>query len=238
MGVRTRRIARTGAFAHPDKRAQTPILLPALFFFFSTRKHTHQHTLAHSRAHARTLTYIWKSSHAHARTHKCSLRLYECTRAHSVRTLTRERARAGTHAQARTRTNMPALVSARLVCGTSGCQMWLGRDTPRDVAKDKHAFDAAVKKGADDAVKRALDAAANGAADPRVKAAAAMRFKVGDEVVDHDGERCRVANVDPADADKPYELEYPDGSRFWTAESAIRPHKVRSHMVLGLGLRP
>ena len=55
----------------------------------------------------------------------------------------------------------------------------------------------------------------------------ALRFKTGDEVVDLDGERCRVVDVDPADADKPYELEYPNGSRYWAAESAIRPHKVR-----------
>jgi hypothetical protein len=103
------------------------------------------------------------------------------------------------------------------------------------VAKDKHAFDAAVKKGADDAVKMALDGAAKGSADAAAQEVAGMRFKVGDEVVDHDGE---VADVDPADGDKPYELEYPDGSRYWAAASAIRRHKVRSRMVLGLGLRP
>jgi hypothetical protein len=54
----------------------------------------------------------------------------------------------------------------------------------------------------------------------------AFRFKVGDDVVDQDGERCRVASVDTEDFEKPYELEYPNGSKFWAAESAIRRHKV------------
>jgi hypothetical protein len=49
---------------------------------------------------------------------------------------------------------------------------------------------------------------------------------VGDEVVDEDGERCRVVGMDPADAEKPYELEYPNGSKYWAAESAIRALKV------------
>jgi hypothetical protein len=54
----------------------------------------------------------------------------------------------------------------------------------------------------------------------------AFRFKVGDDVVDQDGERCRVVSVDAEDFEKPYELEYPNGSKFWAAESAIRRHKV------------
>jgi hypothetical protein len=55
----------------------------------------------------------------------------------------------------------------------------------------------------------------------------AFRFKVDDDVVDQDGERCRVVRVDTEDFEKPYELEYPNGSKFWAAESAIRRHKVR-----------
>jgi hypothetical protein len=54
----------------------------------------------------------------------------------------------------------------------------------------------------------------------------AFRFKVGDNVVDQDGERCSVVSVDAEDFEKPYELEYPNGSKFWAAESAIRRHKV------------
>jgi hypothetical protein len=50
---------------------------------------------------------------------------------------------------------------------------------------------------------------------------------VGDEVVDQDGERCRVVSVDTEDSEKPYELEYPNESKFWAAESAIRLYKVR-----------
>ncbi len=49
----------------------------------------------------------------------------------------------------------------------------------------------------------------------------AFRFKVGDDVVDQDGERCRVVRVDTEDFEKPYELEYPNGSKFWSAESAL-----------------
>ena len=49
---------------------------------------------------------------------------------------------------------------------------------------------------------------------------------MGDDVVDQDGERCRVVSVDTEDFEKPYELEYPNGSKFWAAESAIRRHKV------------
>jgi hypothetical protein len=55
----------------------------------------------------------------------------------------------------------------------------------------------------------------------------AFRFKVGDDVVDQDGERCRVVSVDTEDLEKPYELEYLNGSEFWAAESAIRRRKVR-----------
>jgi hypothetical protein len=72
----------------------------------------------------------------------------------------------------------------------------------------------------------------------------AFRFKVGDDVVDQDGERCRVVSVDTEDFEKPYELEYPNGVKFWATESAltadatVRPTaqprlpatKVRSHM--------
>ncbi len=54
----------------------------------------------------------------------------------------------------------------------------------------------------------------------------AFRFKVGDEVVDQDGKRCRVVSVDTEDLEKPYELEYLNGSEFWAAESALRRHKV------------
>ncbi len=50
---------------------------------------------------------------------------------------------------------------------------------------------------------------------------------MGDEVVDQDGERCRVVSVDTEDSEKPYELEYPNESKFWAAESAIRLYKVR-----------
>ena len=57
----------------------------------------------------------------------------------------------------------------------------------------------------------------------------AFRFSVGDEVVDQDAERCRVASVDIEDLEKPYELEYPSGSKFWAAESAIRLYKVRHY---------
>jgi hypothetical protein len=44
---------------------------------------------------------------------------------------------------------------------------------------------------------------------------------VGDDVIDQDGERCRVVSVDTEDFEKPYELEYPNGSKFWAAESAL-----------------
>jgi hypothetical protein len=46
-------------------------------------------------------------------------------------------------------------------------------------------------------------------------------FKVGDEVVDEDGERCRIRSIDPEDAEKPYELEYPSGAVYWAAPSGI-----------------
>jgi hypothetical protein len=49
----------------------------------------------------------------------------------------------------------------------------------------------------------------------------AFRFKVGDDVVDQDGERCRVVSVDTEDFAKPYELEYPNAVKFWAAESAL-----------------
>ncbi len=49
---------------------------------------------------------------------------------------------------------------------------------------------------------------------------------MGDDVIDQDGERCRVVSVDTEDFEKPYELEYPNGSKFWAAESSIRRHKV------------
>jgi hypothetical protein len=55
----------------------------------------------------------------------------------------------------------------------------------------------------------------------------ALRFKVGDDVIDQDGERCRVVGVDAKDFEKPYELEYPNGSKFWAAESSIRRHKEK-----------
>ena len=54
-----------------------------------------------------------------------------------------------------------------------------------------------------------------------------FRFKIDDEVVDQDGERCRVVRVDMEDLEKPYKLEYPNGSKFWAAESGIRLYKVR-----------
>ncbi len=54
----------------------------------------------------------------------------------------------------------------------------------------------------------------------------AFRFRVGDYVVDQDGERCRIVSVDTEDFEKPYELEYPNGSKFRAAESALRRHKV------------
>ena len=82
---------------------------------------------------------------------------------------------------------------------------WLRRKTPRDLSQNKESFDAAVKD-------------------------APLLFKTGDEVLDQDGERCRVINVDLADAEKPYELEYPNGSWYWAAKSVIRPHKVRSRV--------
>ena len=51
--------------------------------------------------------------------------------------------------------------------------------------------------------------------------AQALRFQVGDEVFDPDGERCNVVSVDAEDFEKPYELEYPDGVKFWAAESTL-----------------
>jgi hypothetical protein len=109
------------------------------------------------------------------------------------------RARTPTHKRERVPTQV--VFASRVRCQ----RLLIGpcRKTPRDVATHPDAFDAAAK------------------------AAAAMRFKVGDEVVDHDGERCRVADVDPANGDKPYELEYPDGSRYWAAASALRAHAAK-----------
>jgi hypothetical protein len=46
-------------------------------------------------------------------------------------------------------------------------------------------------------------------------------FEVGGEVVDEDGERCRIRSIDPEDVEKPYELEYPSGAVYWAAQSGI-----------------
>jgi hypothetical protein len=48
-----------------------------------------------------------------------------------------------------------------------------------------------------------------------------FEFKVGDEVIDADGERCRIRSIDPEDADVPYELEYSGGKSYWVAESGL-----------------
>jgi hypothetical protein len=55
----------------------------------------------------------------------------------------------------------------------------------------------------------------------------AFKFKAGDDVVDQNGGRCRVVSVDAENLEKPYELEYPNGSKFWAAESSIRRHKEK-----------
>ncbi len=48
-----------------------------------------------------------------------------------------------------------------------------------------------------------------------------LAFKVGDEVIDQDGAPCRVVTVDSEDREKPYELEYPSGDKYWAAEPSI-----------------
>jgi hypothetical protein len=169
--------------------------------------------------------------------------------------------------RARNRTTMLQTYSAMPVATPFGCRRLVRRNTPRDVADDKGAFDAAVKVRRTAADRRTRCSrvsiagrircrprgrtspsrrrsrrrrrrrlpTARRAAARRDRAAEriagrvcsqAFRFKVGDDVVDQDGERCRVASVDTEDLEKPYELEYPNGSKFWAAESAIRRHKV------------
>ena len=49
----------------------------------------------------------------------------------------------------------------------------------------------------------------------------ALRFNVGALVYDHERQRCRVAKVDPSDSEKPYELEYPNGARYWSSDAII-----------------
>jgi hypothetical protein len=52
-----------------------------------------------------------------------------------------------------------------------------------------------------------------------------LEFKVGDEVIDQDGERGRIKSIDPEDAEKPYEVVYSSGEAYWTAASALsRPN--------------
>jgi hypothetical protein len=48
-----------------------------------------------------------------------------------------------------------------------------------------------------------------------------LQYEVGDEVIDQDGESCRIRDIDAEDAEKPYELEYPNGVTFWAAGSAL-----------------
>ena len=47
------------------------------------------------------------------------------------------------------------------------------------------------------------------------------RFKPGDEIMDGDGEPCRILSVDAEDLEKPYGLGYPNGEVFWAAELGI-----------------
>ena len=54
------------------------------------------------------------------------------------------------------------------------------------------------------------------------------KFKPGAEVLDRDGEPCRVLTVDAEDPEKPYELGYPNGESFWAAESEISLRPVTS----------
>ncbi len=45
----------------------------------------------------------------------------------------------------------------------------------------------------------------------------ALRFPISAEVRDHDGDRCRVVGADQSDQQQPCELDYPDGTRYWSA---------------------
>ena len=55
-----------------------------------------------------------------------------------------------------------------------------------------------------------------------------LRFNVNDEILDQDGEPCRVRSVDPEDPEKPYELLYTNGESYWAAESALSPRLVKA----------
>ncbi len=61
--------------------------------------------------------------------------------------------------------------------------------------------------------------------------AAALEYKPGDEVLDRDGEPCRILRADADDPNKhlkPYQLRYSNGCDRWAAESEISLRVVAS----------
>ncbi len=58
--------------------------------------------------------------------------------------------------------------------------------------------------------------------------ASSERDSVGARVYDREGQRCRVANVEPSDSETPYEPEYPNGTRYGPGEAIIDPNVPRA----------
>jgi hypothetical protein len=48
-----------------------------------------------------------------------------------------------------------------------------------------------------------------------------LKFKPGESTFDRAGEPCRILSVDEMDAEKQYQLIYPNGEEFRAAESGI-----------------
>jgi hypothetical protein len=56
---------------------------------------------------------------------------------------------------------------------------------------------------------------------PRLEPSEGRLHRVGDAVADADGDAARVVALDVDDYEMPYELEYPDGSRFWAGTQGL-----------------
>ncbi len=55
-----------------------------------------------------------------------------------------------------------------------------------------------------------------------------LRFKLGDEVLDQDGESCRIRSIDHEDLDKPYDCVYANGEAHWWKESTLSPRSTQA----------